>query len=363
MKKDLFFLLLPLCILFLNACQKEHSGDLSSGPSTARLSPETVNAWLDNLVSTQNGVRNERIASIKRNLDFSRLSFEKGDGKEDYVLIPLKEGFRSAIHQDEDPLTSLALAVNKKGRVLRGQLFQYLPGEQKSAAAIPANAFATVCFDQKGSLNGRFALISIFDKLYFNVEYRNGRRVTFSEMTVKPPATASNVAARQKECREWYLVTTYYNEDGSIYSQEWDYIGTFCVCPPNELCDEFGGDNAGSGAQVPDSFKYSVSRYVVWTVSKDPFGLFTGEIKSTELLVGMKDSESAYGGYFTNVSHQSLACTFCEATNMRFGNEEIRVTADGYGAHSFVRGDLLTSRGLGLELSNSKDWTFGSVFP
>ncbi|MET0395137.1 MAG: hypothetical protein ABW019_18465 [Chitinophagaceae bacterium] len=357
MRKNSF--LLPVSLLattlFLTACIKQ---DAENKPESldSQLVTGKVHAWLDSKTST-NAPRNERVRIIRENLDFPQLFTEELNEKEKLIVIPIKSGFVANTNKADRPVNYLVLVMDEGGNINKGNLVQYIPETKQAGTAIPHHAFSQLYNAEDVATDGRFAMLSIFDRLLFEAGYKGGQRVSFAQ--IRPKDKQRHTAAKEPEiCIDWYLVTTYYYLDGTREVRE-EYLFTTCSgggCQPNELCDEFEG---GTGGANFVDYQYDVGETVDWTVFTNPVSGI-GEVKSRERLKGRRVSTEPQGGHFTGIYHYWSYCNFCYDQHDVWLEQVNRISAAGQTATSYIFGRL-QYKGTVSYPSNTTSWSFAEV--
>lgn len=357
MRKHSFFLPVALLAtaLFFTACNKQ---DAESKPGSLDnpLMTSKVHAWLDSKQSA-NAPRNERVRTIRENLDFSQLFTEELNEKEKLIVIPIKSGFVANTNKADRPVNYLVLVMDKGGDINKGNLVQYIPENKQAGTPLPHDAFFLLYNAEDVTTDGRFVLLSIFDRFLFEASYKDGQRVSFAEM--RPKDKQRNTAAKEaKTCIDWYLITTYYYLDGTREIRE-EYLYTTCSdssCQPNELCDEFEG---GTGGANFVDYQYEVGKTKEWTVFTNPVSGI-GEVKSIERLKGRRVSTEPEGGHFTGIRHYWSSCNFCYNEDDVWLEQDNQVSAAGQTATSYTSGRLQFN-GNAYYPFNTKSWSFSEV--
>ncbi|MET0393585.1 MAG: hypothetical protein ABW019_10615 [Chitinophagaceae bacterium] len=176
--------------------------------------------------------------------------------------------------------------------------------------------------------DGHFAILSIFDRFFYEVGFRDGVQVT--HMTRRKRETDPfAVTSTGNQCTAWYLVTTSYYPDGTAET-DWEYLYTSCSgCQPNELCDELGGEGAGG-------LSTSVIAQESWVVE----AAGSWKVISTESFTGIKNEKEERGGHFTGMTHNSSAMQAAGVTGakMKWDETGVITNAEGYKAVCLISG-------------------------
>src|SRR6266700_880580 len=298
MRKSILFktLLMYALIISFTACRKEASPDKLTLHSAQAEITAKVNAWLDNQKSSINQEINTRIKSLKENLDLTRARFEKLSDKEQFLIVPVTDNFKPINNRGNNPVNNLLLIVNESGEIRKGNIVQYVPDNSQIGHEVPQNTFFKMFNEKSIDCNGAFRFLSIMDTYLYELKYENGALHSYGLMQPKTKTVTTN--STNSDCVDWYLVTTYFYEDGST-NTDWEYLGTTCGgCAPSDptvqqsfLCGDSGG---GAGPDPNDDVALVTQRD--WVVVENINGLW--DVISTERLSGVKNSLEAGGGHF-----------------------------------------------------------------
>src|SRR6266700_1207895 len=290
MRKSILFktLLMYALIISFNACRKEASPDKLTLHSAQAEITAKVNAWLDNQKSSINQEINTRIKSLKENLDITRARFEMLSDKEQFLIVPVTDNFKPINNRGNNPVNNLLLIVNESGEIRKGNIVQYVPDNSQIGHEVPQNTFFKMFNEKSIDCNGAFRFLSIMDTYLYELKYENGALHSYGLMQPKMKTVTTN--STNSDCVDWYIVTTYFYEDGTS-DRDWEYIGTTCDgCPPNDprvaqsfLC----GDGAGGGG---GDIEYEEEYIVTVTCQKPVYFIDTenggGSCNVTQSLYG-----------------------------------------------------------------------------
>jgi len=318
----LFFCMTAL--LFSMACRKQISLDTDNNGLTNK-----VNAWLDAQKVTTSQDQNSRIDMLKNELDFSRLRIEAPWPEKDFIIIPLKSGFKSLNNKGKNAVTVLLLKAVKQADIIEGNIVQYVPANGQVRPNIPPNTFFNIYNNVSSSeLDGQFTFLSIRDKLLFKVEYKNG--ILFSSGITRPGTSSTVVNSPPQDpisppppaCIDWYLVTTYYYPDGST-SQTEEYLYTTC-------------EVSGGGGEGHDEEVFPVIAQASWTVE----AAGSWSVVSTESFNGIKKASEERGGHFTGMTHNSSTMNAVGITGgkMKWVETGVITNPHGYTATCIISG-------------------------
>ena len=247
------FLLQPMVwimLFILCACQKEKKSNEENSPAII----SKINLWLDAQKATANITKEKNIQLLKTSLEFSKIRFEKLSQNEQFLVVPILEEYRKTGKFDKNSILNLLLVVDELGNIKRGNISEIIPEINLQTDRLPSNTFYNLYNNRDLEIDGNFRFLSIAGKWQFQYGTKNGKLNSMG--IVKPKANSSTMPINKiNTCTEWYCVTTYFNSDGEIIDETWQYIGTTCTngdCadPYNAmLCpDGAGGGGGGSGS-------------------------------------------------------------------------------------------------------------------
>ena len=276
---------LPGAFFFFNSCKREISPDSSSNHVTVAK----VNAWLD---QQKQGKLPDKIANLellKNNLNFSSIRFERSDNGEQFLVVPIDEKFKEPAKIDKRPIMNLFLVINTSGDIRSGNIVLYTPAAGQPDK-IPKNTFYNIFNTAQPDCNGKFQFLTVAGTPQYQLEYKDKHLI--SSGLYQSMANSSGTSRMVPVCYDVYLVTTFYDQDGTIISQTSQFLYTTCG-------DDSGG--AGGGGEtvnccISDPTAQLTSRSVSQTNS-DKCGLET-----TDKLTGLPMKTCTHSWYFTTNS-------------------------------------------------------------
>ncbi len=360
-KHSYLFLLLAGFFVLVTSCTRN---DLEHSP------PETpvikvANEWLTSRVKEGETVRNERVELLRQSILPAQASTETLEDGEKLIIVPIAAGFKMNTNRDKNADHYLLLFENKNQEVYKGNIVQFIPlnGQQRS---LPKNTLSRLWNCEDVNANGSFTILTIFDKHLYEVDFENGKKTRYAEMTTEKKGGNSLVlhdrstSENDPDCIDYYLETTTTYTDGTkeVTTQ---YVGTTCYpgqCVPGEQCSViFNPDGGGS---APDD-EVESSKSLIWHVY-NPSGPLNASthgygVNSLETVKYKKNASAPQGGYFTKIRHDNSECNIWNASYME---DENKVSAKEQTATSSVKGHyFLEGRRYGI--NNSKSWQLSDV--
>lgn len=217
----------------------------------------------------------------------------------------MKDTFTSDYNSDKETIDHFVVIINEQGNVRKGNVVQFIPSTGQNIEELPYNTFHKIFNHQSPDYNGKFSFINIRDRVVFEVTYENKRPVSYGNVEARESATSAPTG-RSNRCIDWYLITTYYYEDGTYYTTE-QYLFTTCdECQTYRTANgrsyrtNCGGGSGGNGeTPIP------VTKAVNWIVGAAADGAWN--VKSYETLSGEKVVNNPSAGYFTGIVHNNSA--------------------------------------------------------
>lgn len=355
-------MMLVLGLVYLNACQKEVS-EISPGSIANSEAIAKINAWLSSRKTGSIAV----ISAVKNNLSFPEMRFEKLSEMENLIIVPIKDGFKSAVNKDKNPTNHLLLIVNKAGKIRKGNIVQFVAPNGVNVKKLPANTFHNFYNADHLVCDGRFTFLNLNDKMLYQMDYANGKLSAYGEKQVKKQnAGTSNVIT----CTDWYLFTTYFYEDGSTLTTE-EYLNTTCSGnggnqeQESELEDDpYGWGGGGSEVETimsPTQLDWYVCDLDDYTVSL-PNSTEWWQLFSTERLYGTKKASLPGGGKFTQIEH--LGETITGQSEFTWHKTGVTIAYEQLTARSIISGTVKKNGTIRANIqSRYHDFAFSSVFP
>jgi hypothetical protein len=361
--KSLNPFLLIACGLTLNfASCKKIENDL--GDFT--ISASKVAQWLDSNKKLGQPIKNSILDSLKKNVIINSLSIEKLSSGEQLLIIPLNKNFVSNNNRDKNPINVLLLFENKNGKIVGGNIVQFVLENMSEYTDIPQNTLQHLFNNENLGIEGIITFLSVSDIYSHQYEFSNGKLSKYIVASGKPAKSVASSPSNLDElyCTQWWLVTTTFFEDGHT-EVEIEDLGISCsTCPPNQLCDHLDGEGGGTTTQTI----YQLSSNVEWIM--DNAANNSWRVVSYEKLKGEADPSSPQHNYFTSITH-STSTNFnaipkingVPYTSWRELGVNNYLASNNYAAWADVSGKLTFYDGTDISISKTKAWLSTTVFP
>jgi hypothetical protein len=265
MKQKCKIILFSLFVILLSAvysCQKKAIEDISPSKlvSSSSLKQKMVTSsaekqiLIDWLNLHDNGLKDTEkkiLEEITSNLDYGSLSVENRKNGENIIVIPINNSVKTQLNShanylklDRKSILNLIIVQNSTGKLRWSSIISYLPEDGMNQSQLSKKTVQNVINGERVSDDGIYKFIDLKGNLKYQIKYKNGKLYSFGK-PVREDLTKANKSkntAARGGCTAWYLVTTYYYDDGST-SQTEEYLFTTC----DQDTDEGGGGGGGGG--------------------------------------------------------------------------------------------------------------------
>ncbi len=195
-----------------------------------------TNSETKNVTSQSNKLSN--LILLKNSLDLENIVMERLRIGYNLIIIPISENVKTIKKLESSSTLNLILAVDNYGNVKQGRILYFIPRE-KNKAHLTKSSIINVLQDRTQPNDGEFKIMDITGNWVAQKEYKNRKLYSTGIISPKQGSNIQSTAI----CIEWYLTSTYYFPDGSIYTTT-EYVGTTCsgcnspeymsLCPPEE---------------------------------------------------------------------------------------------------------------------------------
>jgi hypothetical protein len=239
---------------------------------------------------------------LKQNIIISELRIEQSADGERIVIIPVTEAFKAMKKIDPAAIPNLVLIEDKTGKIRKGNIVLFYPQTGYNYSKVPHNTFYDILNTAKPECNGIFRYLNVTGKRLHELKYENGHLKSFAHAK-----DSGSTSARANNCVDWYWVTTYYNSDGEVINETWDYIGT--TCQGEDCEDPYNAmlcpmdNSSGGGTGDAEGWEYAVAKPFKWMVAIDTNAPWQAD--SYENVLGIKKAGESCGGHFTSITHES----------------------------------------------------------
>ncbi len=253
------------CLIIIS-CKKETS--ISDADPFSELKAQTiVNGWIDSCETMATTSGKQKLEKLRQSLDFSRLWIETGSDKSRLIVIPLNMEIEAlAAIKDKNSLY-LTVNVNIEDRVMQDNIFMYIP-HAGNAETVTKNTFSSILGNKTVANDGQFIVLSNTCRYKYDLLYKNGRLIKKGTPLKKDEAEENEkVESSGTICIDWWRITTHYDYEGNVISEEREYLGQTCygcgeLTPWGQTtnCDYLDDEPGGGGyAQSCNSLNNVIS--------------------------------------------------------------------------------------------------------
>lgn len=207
-------------------------------PHQNPLKQEQIISWLETQKNEKIPGRNETIEKLIRSAVFDKAFSEKLEKEETLVVIPLDENFTSKNNSEQVKLNYLILVCNNDAVIRRGNIVQYIAGNQKEFAEKPQTNISSIIQGKVPEEDGTYAFITLSDLNQYEFTYKERQLVSGKSI---------QFSGEGQDCIHLWWVHYIVYADGHIEVAEVIDLGC-SNCPSNQLCDELepiGGGGPG----------------------------------------------------------------------------------------------------------------------
>ena len=314
-----------------------------------------INTWIESKKSELDPIKNAVIVSVKNSLDYNKMRFEKLSATENLIIVPINDGFKSAVNINKKTINNLLLIINETGNIRKGNIVQFIPKAGTFLNELPKNTFNKFYNSGKIESDGKFSFLNLNDKILYQMDYNDGKLSAYGEKQIHQDASVANL------CTEWYLVTTIYYGNGTVAVAE-EYLYTTCSSIENELDDQTPG---GGGGGIPEEETSMAEKSWSWDIVVNTSGLW--KVVSIEKFNGVKKASSPGGGYFTSSVHLADGVIInIPQMAYQWTRTSVIISHNGSTAKSTVSGWLKdpTHQFQDVEITpHESSFTFAQVYP
>jgi hypothetical protein len=358
--------LYAFCLLLIAGCKKDSQHDETTTDSSLI---NKISSWLTAQQHTGTPLRNQKIQLLSQYLDYERVYTEYLNNGEKFIVVPVKQGFKTINNKNKNPLNTLVLTLDRTDKIRSGKIIQFVPETGTTPERLDRNTLHNIFNSKPVTMDGAFTALAIWDHYMFELDYKEGKLA--KSKTMEPEGGYANYRnARTNGCIDWFIVTTLY-VNGQIINQYYEYVGTTCdgCTPQDPNAESIGCEGNGDGSPIgslPPPESEPVNKQVQWTVKTD--ATLGWHVDSYEFLQGAKPAPPAVS-YFTAITHQNDAIF----NSTQIGNPAYTtwqrlaltqgITPGGGAASSTISGKTNNSAEGDKPVSNAKGWTAVTEFP
>lgn len=190
---------------------------------------------------------------------------EKRKNGETLIIIPIKSKINEKFELNANYLPNLLICKGKGGNLRWSMIVFYLAEDGKRRDRLKNKTIQNIINNESVEDNGLFKFFDLKGKLLYQLTYKNKKLLAYGSPRINGEKSSLGATVMSGgQCYDWYLETTYFNEDGTIDYKTYQYLFTRC-----EDGEAGGGGGGGSGdspeepeepvdTEVPANFNYTI---------------------------------------------------------------------------------------------------------
>jgi len=295
--------------LLIASCKKEHARSTVDEQLLSKVS-----LWLDAQKVPTKPNKAASIELLKNNLDFAKSWAEDSDGGEQILIVPANENYKELRKIDLKTIANLVLIFDKNGKIRRGNLVLYT-AKDKNLTTVPKNTFYDIYNTAEPAASGEFKFLGVDGRWLYQLNYDNKTLKSIGLIQAKSQVGGRLGDVSVAACIDWYLITTFYDENGNVIYTTSDYVGRTCSGCDDGMNEGFCPNNEGGGSTETD-YEYAKAVSKTWKVADDPDNPTSNrKIWSTDRIRYKLVATEPEGGHFTTPENWSHPCDFCGYTD------------------------------------------------
>lgn len=236
-KRSRYLVLAAVLLLGLSACRKQDTTAIAVAQEQTKT--DRVIQWIGRQTEKYARAKDKAtLGRLKNNLLLSGIQAKEIAGGQKLIVVPIADSFVTAGKTSNTERKWLV--IRSIGEEWAGGFIAVLDATTPISRA-GMELIAALETDKPTTFSGSYRVLGLHNSLLIERKYENGRLSSLSHITKKKPGASQAPASptQRSSCIDWYLVTTYYYEDGTT-EEVWEYAFT--------ICDEDGGEGGGGGA-------------------------------------------------------------------------------------------------------------------
>lgn len=180
----------------------------------------------------------EILTLLSSNLNYDGLNTEIKKNDENIIIIPIKESVKEHFNLnakylklDENSIMNLMIVHSKEGKFKGSYIVSFHPTDGKKRLTLKEGTLKNILDSRAVVDEGMFKFIDLKGRLAQQIEYKNGKRISWGTVTTKEFLPKKKQDSKKKNdgvstkimpvdpslCLDFYLVTTYYDDFGETY--------------------------------------------------------------------------------------------------------------------------------------------------
>lgn len=212
-------------------------------------------------------ILNKNVELISKHLNLSLTKKINTHSTYNIYLIPIDEIIKSEIGLNyKSKNNSLLIISNKEDEIISGYIASVLIDSIN--INIKEDQIEALFSNKKQPSNCKIIISNLVNELVSEVAYDNSKLVSTSFVSNKKLKNKiDEKKSLSNNCIDWYLITTYYYNDGSTYQTE-TYLGTTCNNTQND--EQLNPDGQGGGVNTNTyAIEYDLNSYDLDDLNQD----------------------------------------------------------------------------------------------
>ena len=190
--------------------------------------------WLEDHAQYLNDKDVHTLALVCRHLDYSNASVANRLNGENILVIPLREAVvecfnlnQPFLNLNESVVLNLIIIQSLEGKFRWSTIIAFIPADGEKSSGLSEKTIENIVNERRVEDNGMFKFLALNGMLCFQMEFKNGKMSAWGSL-----APGNQLPKRRKRApqnydefaNDYYLVTTYHNEDaGKPITEEYLY--------------------------------------------------------------------------------------------------------------------------------------------
>ena len=238
---------------------------------TQNSNQNTVQNYTEKAQSSTNTGKNANIDLLKNSLDYESALQSDISHKYNYIVVPIHDDIKAKKHVDASASLALVLITDKAGKIVSGHIGCYIPKDGKPRGSKGAGIVAAMLKGKAPADSGMLKVMDVSGRWLHQIAFTKGSMSSYGVITNKKDSSSKSTS--YVSCLDWYLVTTYYDQNGNIVGQTSEYVGSSCSgCDDSSYMSLCPSGEGGGGDGTSETPVYSSEDI---SASTDEFGDFS----------------------------------------------------------------------------------------
>lgn len=191
---------------------------------------------------------------LKQNLNYEEAHVQKRKNGEEVLVIPVNNTMREKLKLNANYALKM-ITVKRNGKPRWSMIVCFLAGQGKTKSILEDKSIKGIVDNERLEEDGLYKFFDLKGRLLYQVSYKNKKITSYGTVRKKDKSSpegngkvmsmnrgwnnAKMLLPPTEDCTDYYLVTTYYDENGNTLYETWEYLFT--------TCNDGGGGDGGDG--------------------------------------------------------------------------------------------------------------------